>query len=118
MESSEDLSLGERIRAARLGKGLTLDELAAMTGVTKVAVWAWERGRTRPKAENLSHIAEALGTSAPVLFPDGRENAHSLHLLVSSCRRRIAEAAGLGVENIEITIHFGRNRSRQDFDEC
>jgi len=37
-----------RIRKLRLRLGLTQEEMALLIGVSSIAVWAWESGRSRP----------------------------------------------------------------------
>jgi len=61
---------GQRIRAARLARGLTLARLAADIGVTAGAVSQWETGATSPRLGMSYAIAEALGTDHRSLFAD------------------------------------------------
>ncbi len=64
-----DLSLGARLRLARLQAGLTTAELARRLGVARETVSAWEHGRQEPKASYLRAIAEVTGSSADwILF--------------------------------------------------
>ena len=51
---------GNRIRIARLRKGLTQTALAEKLGVTQGAVNSWENGLTFPKVSNLVPLAEIL----------------------------------------------------------
>lgn len=58
-------TVGGRIQAARLARGLTQEQLAAVIGVTKSAVSQWESGRIdRLTADNLLKLAEAVEASA------------------------------------------------------
>jgi len=54
------MSIGTRIRHARKQKKLTQLQLADMIHVSKSACGQWERGRTSPTIENLSHLAISL----------------------------------------------------------
>ena len=56
-------SAGARIRAARVEKGWTQDDLAAAVGVSRSAVAQWETDRAGQIRGNLARIAEALGVS-------------------------------------------------------
>jgi len=38
-------TMGDRIRAIRQARGMTLDEVAAIVGVGSAAISQWERGR-------------------------------------------------------------------------
>lgn len=61
--------LGEKIRALRRQKGLTLDELAALTTSSKSYIWELENKEPpRPSAEKLSAIASRLGVTIEFLM--------------------------------------------------
>lgn len=61
--------MGDRIAAARKGKGLTLDQLAEKSGCSKSYIWELEnKNPPRPSAEKLAAIAEVLGTTVDVLI--------------------------------------------------
>lgn len=62
-------SLGTKIRDLRKAEGLTLDQLAVMTGSSKSYIWELEnKNPPRPSAEKLSKIAEQLGTTIEFLL--------------------------------------------------
>jgi DNA-binding XRE family transcriptional regulator len=54
-------NLGERIRKARMDKGLMIKELATQIGVTEDTVINWEIRDIKPKLTNLRIIEEHLG---------------------------------------------------------
>jgi len=66
MSTPQDI--GARIRAARLDRGLTQDELAERVGVSRSAVAQWETGRAGQVTGNLSRIAETLGVNVESLM--------------------------------------------------
>lgn len=56
------MNIGQRIKRARIEKGLTQEELAEKVGVQKSAVAKWENGRVSEiKRSNLAKISKALG---------------------------------------------------------
>ncbi|MBN1794259.1 MAG: helix-turn-helix transcriptional regulator [Candidatus Omnitrophica bacterium] len=56
-------NLGERIRKARMDRGLMIKELAAQLGVTEDTVINWEvRGR-KPVGRNFNRVQEFLNSS-------------------------------------------------------
>ena len=57
-----------RIREARRDRGLTQEQLAAATGVSRSAVAQWETGRAGQITGNLSRIATVLGISVEWLL--------------------------------------------------
>ena len=56
--------IGKNIRALRMGKHMTQDELAEKLFVTRQTVSNYETGRSRPDVEMLLSIASALDTDA------------------------------------------------------
>jgi transcriptional regulator with XRE-family HTH domain len=68
-------SLGDRIRDARLAKGLGVRELARNADCSASLVSQIERGRANPSVSTLYSLADALGISVASLFGDGEENA-------------------------------------------
>ncbi|WP_272937859.1 helix-turn-helix domain-containing protein [Xaviernesmea oryzae] len=70
MSSTEDV--GRRLRAFRMGAGLTPEELAARAGVSRAAIYRYESGKP-PKVDTLGKIADLLGVSLPTLLGVGVE---------------------------------------------
>lgn len=61
--------LGERVREARLAKGLTLEALAQKVESSKSYMWQIEnKDVARPSAEKLQQIAKALDTTVEYLL--------------------------------------------------
>jgi transcriptional regulator with XRE-family HTH domain len=58
--STSESSIGERIRAAREGKGWKQQKLADAVGVSRSAVAQWETDRTGQITGNLGRIAAVL----------------------------------------------------------
>lgn len=60
---------GERIRALRKKKGLTLDQLATATESSKSYIWELEnKNPPRPSAEKIARIATALDVTGDYLM--------------------------------------------------
>ena len=57
------MQLGRKIRDLRLRRGLTVQQLAEMTGLSKGFVSQVENGRTSPSLATLSDLARSLETS-------------------------------------------------------
>jgi transcriptional regulator with XRE-family HTH domain len=58
-------TVGGRIHAARVSKGLTMEQLADLVGVSKGAVSQWESGKIEKlSADNLLRLSDALEVAA------------------------------------------------------
>ncbi|MDE0173616.1 MAG: helix-turn-helix transcriptional regulator [Defluviicoccus sp.] len=64
--------IGERLRAFRLGSGLSADEIASRIGISRTALYRFEKGRVA-KIETLEKLAELLEVSLPTLLGVGVE---------------------------------------------
>ncbi len=58
------MKTGRNIRAIRKQRGLTLDELSALCGVSRDELGAYERGQATPRPGTVEKIAQAL--EAPI----------------------------------------------------
>lgn len=62
------MSMAKRISRLRKSKGYTQEYIAANLGVSRQAVFKWEKGQTSPDTENLIALAELLGTTVDYLI--------------------------------------------------
>ena len=70
MEQELELAIGIRIRKLRMDKGLTLDDLANASGVSRAMISRIERAEASPTASLLARICAALGLSLSVFFAE------------------------------------------------
>ena len=56
-----EIKFAENLRALRLGKGLTQEELGKALGVDKRTVSSWETGIRAPDIHKLAKICEFFG---------------------------------------------------------
>jgi transcriptional regulator with XRE-family HTH domain len=61
MPTERGRKIGMRIRSARVGAGLTLDDLGEKLGIKGQTIWRWENGRNTPPADAIPVIAEVCG---------------------------------------------------------
>lgn len=66
----EDGSLGGHLKLLRQARGMTLDRLAAATGLTKSYLSKIQNSHKLPPIATLSRIAQALGTGIGSFFGD------------------------------------------------
>jgi transcriptional regulator with XRE-family HTH domain len=64
--------IGNRLRAFRLGSGLSAEEIARRIGISRTALYRFEKGELA-KIETLEKLAEMLGVSVPTLLGVGVE---------------------------------------------
>ena len=68
---------GRRIREVRTGQGLSLEQLALLTGISAPALSVIENGKRDPRLTTLNRIAEALRVPLAALIQDGVGAAES-----------------------------------------
>jgi transcriptional regulator with XRE-family HTH domain len=66
-----DARLAARLRELRTERGLTLDGLAARSGVSRSMISLVERGESSPTASLLDRLAAGLGVTLAALFAEG-----------------------------------------------
>ena len=64
--------IGNRLKAFRLGSGLSADEIASQLGISRTALYRFEKGEVA-KIETLEKLAELLSVSVPTLLGVGVE---------------------------------------------
>lgn len=66
------LEIGRRLKAFRLGAGITPEQLANQIGISRAAIYRYEAGAT-PRVDTLVLIAKHLGVTLPNLLGIGTE---------------------------------------------
>lgn len=64
--------IGNRLKAFRLGSGLSADEIAGRLGISRTALYRFEKGEVA-KIETLERLADLLDVSVPTLLGVGVE---------------------------------------------
>lgn len=64
----EYVALGERIKAARVRAGRSQEDVTMITGISKQAISAWERGQAPPTLDNLAKFAKAVDATVEALL--------------------------------------------------
>ena len=122
-----NLTLQEKIKKLRKNKNLTQSELANIAGVTKTAVYNWERGSYSPDGDNLIKEVEVtppeavLGCSKEIStlhgkinikIPAGVSSGQSLRLK----QLGLPKSSGYGDLNAKIKIVVPKNMSKEIID--
>jgi transcriptional regulator with XRE-family HTH domain len=66
-----DLRIGARVRSLRRERGLTIEQVAAATGLTKGFISQLERDTASPSLSSLARICDALGVRMGDVFDTG-----------------------------------------------
>ncbi len=64
--------IGNRLKAYRMGSGLSADEIARQLGISRTALYRFEKGELA-KIETLERLADLVGVSVPTLLGVGIE---------------------------------------------
>jgi XRE family transcriptional regulator, aerobic/anaerobic benzoate catabolism transcriptional regulator len=95
-------NFGERVRTLRESQGVTLKQLAQISGLSDRYIIQVEQGAANPSLESVLRLALALQTSVTRLLPEGTDTATAessaatrkiLQLLEGSSREQIARVA-------------------------
>lgn len=113
--------LGHRLRALRDARGLSLDALAARSGVSRSAISLIERAQSSPTAAVLDKLATALGVALASLFEDDAREAEAPSPLSRAAaqpvwtdpesgytRRNLSPAADAPLQLVEVRFPAGR----------
>ena len=65
--------IGLRLKAHRIGAGLSPEQVSDQLGISRAALYNYERGSTPIKVESLERMADLLGVSLPSLLGAGTE---------------------------------------------
>lgn len=87
-------SLGARLRAERLKRGLTQGQLSIRLGISRQAISKWEHDRSQPDLENLQKLAGLYETGVDALLgasiaSDGTSIEHHVATITPSEEARI-----------------------------
>lgn len=78
LEDSSDLALAKRLEGLRRERGLSLDAVAELTGLSRATISRVERGETSPTANALGRLCGAYGLTMSQLLAAVEEKAPRL----------------------------------------
>lgn len=113
------MALSDRIKEARLKKGLTQEQLANMIGTAKSTVTGYEKGNRIPPAATVGLIADATNVDANFLYQDEvrerKENNVSLEELSIIKKYRVLDPHGKKM--VDFTLNEEWERSKKLVEE-
>lgn len=100
--------LGEKLRTARMGKSLSLRELAAKAEVSASLLSQIENGKANPSVRSLHSIADALSLPIDYFFPNKDEDT-------DEAASPVGEVSGLTASELRLAQEVAA--STQSFDQ-
>ncbi len=100
------------LKTIREGKGIEVQALAEMTGLTRNAIWNYEAGRSQPTPETLCILADALDVSLDMLVR-GKEKDRSKERSVKDAMELFKKLAPSDLDALMALAAFLRSR-RED----
>lgn len=101
---------GLRLERLRQKQGLTRSDFADALGVSIPTVWAWEKGRCRPRKQRLAAIADLLGIDPEELAGAAlpHENVGKIDPtgIIEQCREKIADSFGVKKAFVRIIVEI------------
>lgn len=83
--------LASTIRSLRLSKQMSQSELGDALGVTRAAVYQWEKGRSVPQIDHLQELARFFGVPLATLL-GGEAAGQSVDAALRMLPREVAQA--------------------------
>ena len=119
------MEIGSKIKRLRVRLGLTQEELAARTELTKGFISQLERDITSPSIATLMDILEALGTNVSEFFSDREDDALAVYAAEdmfikadeetgATIRWLVTSAQRNAMEPILVTLAPGGSTERDD----
>jgi transcriptional regulator with XRE-family HTH domain len=108
------MSFANRVRVARERRGWTQEQLAAKFGITKQAVYAWEKDKDKPAFEKLPRLAEVLQVPIRWLLAGSGEppEADALESLIDALTPP-QRAAVIGIIEMILPAEPAKRQARQ-----
>lgn len=96
-------SVGERIKALRIERGMTLAELSERANLSISYLSQIERDKTTPSLSTLTGIARVFNTGLRYFFEDGDEAAH----VVYASQAENGPGRDISPERVRLTVQAG-----------
>lgn len=104
------MPLGDRIRDARLKKGLSLQQVADKVEASKAHIWDLETGRAKnPSIELLKKLADCFGTSVAALVGEKADEEND-DQRVLGMYRELKELSESDLKAIQTMIEALKNK--------
>jgi len=110
----QEEELGKRIKEFRMSKGITLQELADKTGLTKGYLSKIENSEKAPPVSTLINLAKALDINISNIFGETEENS-PICLIKKSDRRMIARDGSVFGYAYQTLAHKFQNKHMEPY---
>lgn len=112
------MEIGERLKKARLARGLGVNQLGKLAGVSGATISSWENGRRNPSKPNIDKVLKVLRISYEDLFKDYDENYIAEKLkkaetTADDIRIVLAANPDLGPAEVEVIMRIVESKERE-----
>jgi transcriptional regulator with XRE-family HTH domain len=109
--------IGDRVRQTRTARGITLDQLARLTGFTTGYISKIENVRKVPPIATLARIARALGVDIAYFFEENDRNSldESVSVVRANERQPLVRGGSSFGYDYEGLAHTKRNKHMEPF---
>jgi transcriptional regulator with XRE-family HTH domain len=106
--------IGERMRAARQAKGLTVRGIAELVGMSPSLISQIERDKVNPSVSTLWALVTVLGLTMGDVFPDEGRPSSAQPLTALAPDGPVTAPAGRSTINLETGVRWERLTARSD----
>lgn len=113
-----ELSIGRKLKDLRAAKGVTLANLAELSGMTKGYLSKIENAKKLPPIETLAKISEALDADIAYFFgrdPGGENQDERISIVKAHERKRVVRGASSFGYDYEAVAYRKKNKSFEPF---
>ena len=104
--ASKQEGFAERLRNLRTQRSLSQTELGELVAIHYTHIGRYERGTSRPSADTLNRMAQALGVSTDYLLEGNNEQAACAHFEDRQLLERFQEIQQLSDDDKRVMLVF------------
>lgn len=101
------MSIGKRMKDARISKGMTQQDVADRAGIGVVQYNGYERGRHLPSPRSVDKVAKALGLTAAQLNQPSNKAiipAETFEDIENKLKTMVSSKLGISQNRVDVTI--------------
>lgn len=103
------VTMASRMRKARLQRGLSRADFAALVGVSPTSIWLWEEKEMSPRPRLFAAITNALGVSESYLKTGKgapKATPANIAVIIRKAQVDIAKASGVPPNRVKLRVQY------------